>query len=274
MCPRVLPLLGLLALVACKSGPEVKPSAPPEFVSQELSVAEQGLTDFRLRFSGVVSSKEPAVLEKATYELVVEEKVVKSGQQPLGKEIAAGGQAPFELEEASRYVASAEELSAMSERGGSLLSAIRGTLFVRQGTTVHELPFARSKEIRVPRLPTVTLHELDAARYAADEASATFFIGVVNPNPFPIKLNGLKYAVEIAGKSITDGVRGAGEKVATASTGVFEVQLAVNKDTHGAEIAKLIKSLSLPYAIKGEVAGELFQVPYELTGIIKLNVSK
>ncbi len=271
---RRLALLAAIALCACKSGPEVKAGGAPEIISQDLAVAEQGLTEFKLRFTGKVSSAEPAMLEKVSYELVVEQKVVKAGEEKLGIAVPAGQPVEFALESASRYVASAEELQAMDTRGGSLLAAIRGRLTVQQGKITRELEYARSREIRVPRLPHAKVHEIDAARYSPDEANATFYLGVENPNPFPVKLGGLKYAISIAGKQLSEGVLGKGEQVSPSSTGVFETQFAINQETFGKEVGKLIKTLTLPYEVSGELTGELFTQPFTVKGDIKLNVSK
>lgn len=264
---------GALLLAACKSAPEVRPQGTAELGSQDLQVIEQELTEFKLRLTGQVSSPVAATLEKATYELVVEEKVVKSGEQPLGVAVAPGAPVPFLLEQSSRYVADGAELKALDARGGSLLAALRGKLLLRVEQRLLELPFARSREVRVPRLPHAKLHELDAARYSAEEASAIFYLGVVNPNPFPLQMSALSYTIWVAGKQVGEGTLGRGEKVSPSATGVFEAQVAINQETYGPEVVKLIKGQKLPYQVKGELRGDLFQEPYELSGEIKLNVS-
>jgi hypothetical protein len=48
----------------------------------------------------------------------------------------------------------------------------------------------------------------------------------------------------------------------------------VNKTTFGPKVEGLIKTLSLPYSVKGALKAELVAEPYELSGTIKLNVSK
>jgi hypothetical protein len=268
--------VALLVLAGCKTAPEVKPAAaPPELASQELTIAEQGLTDFTVRLDGQVKSIDAARLEKANFELVVDGKVVDQGEVTLGLDVPANGTAAFKFEKTSKYVGSSDDLKAMNAKGGSLLVALRGKATVsRAGQASTVLEFAKSREVRVPRLPHVKMHELDAARYGADEASATFFLGVDNPNPFPVKLLGLDYKVSIGGKQMADGTRGSGEKVAASSTGVFEVQVPVNKETFGPDVAKLIKTLTLPYVVTGSIRGDLLDEPYELKGDIKLNQSK
>src|SRR5205823_2986643 len=166
----------------------------------------------------------------------------------------------------SKYVANAEELKAMDARGGTLLAALRGKLAVRHSGKLDLIEFARSREVRVPRLPHVKMQAIDGARYAENEASLTFSLGVDNPNPFPIRLEGLDYKIAVAGKQLTDGVLGRGEKVEPSSTGVFEVQVAVNSDTFGSGVEKLIKTLKLPYEVTGELKGDLVAEAYDLKG--------
>lgn len=270
----LLTLAALLWCAACKSAPEAKPTSGPELTSQELAVTEQSLTEFKVRLSGKVKAPAGATLLRASYELVVDEKVIKSGEQPLSAQVAPGAEAEFQLEQGAVYVANADELKAMSARGGSLLAALRGKLFLLvEGKTV-ELPYARSREVRVPRLVRAELKEVDAARFADDEASVTFYLAVDNPNPFPVKLSALQYALTINNKPIAEGRVGSGEKVGGNSHGVFEIQVAVSRDTYGADVAKLIKTLNLPYVLKGELSAELVHEPYELKGNIKLRQSK
>ncbi|MGQ0508144.1 MAG: LEA type 2 family protein [Myxococcaceae bacterium] len=264
----------LLAVVACRSAPPPLEGAPT-LSGQEMVIAEQGLTDFLVRLEGQLQSPFPVRIDKASYEVVVEGQIVKKADAPLSISLGAGEIQPFSLEGGSRYVTSAEQLKEVSQKGGTLLTAIRGKLYAVAPTgQSFEVDFARSREIRVPRLPSVKLHEMDGARYSAEEVNAIFYLGVINPNPFPIRLNGLKYHVKMAGKELSDGVIGKGEKVSAAATGVFEVHADFNKETFGADAPKVIKGHNIPYEIAGELTGDLVKEPYALTGDLKLNVSK
>ncbi|MBS1149113.1 MAG: hypothetical protein H6Q89_811, partial [Myxococcaceae bacterium] len=119
-------LAGLGLLAACKTV-EVKAEAPPPTIpSQELVVVSQSLTEFKLRFTGKLSATEAVTIEKAVYELVVDEKVVKAGEEKLSVQVAANTPTDFTFEQATAYVSSADELKAMDTRGGSLLCALRG----------------------------------------------------------------------------------------------------------------------------------------------------
>jgi len=135
--------------------------------------------------------------------------------------------------------------------------------------------YARSREVRVPRLPHARFQEVDAGRYAEDEAGITFRIGVQNPNPFEVMVTAIDYKVEVAGKKISEGTIGKGERVSPSSTGVFDLETKIGADTHGdAEVKKLIKSRKLPYVITGVLKADLFSEPFEFTGTINLPPAK
>ena len=264
-----------LAFIGCKTV-EVKTEVPlPTLPTQELLVT-QSLTEFKVRYSATVQSQEPITIQKAIFEMVVDGKVTHHGEKTLGVQVMAGQTAPIVMEETTPYVTSADELKGMDSKGGSLLAALRGRLvFTGQSGKSQEVEFARSREVRVPRLPHMKFQELEAGRYSEDEAGVTFHVGVYNPNPFEVQVTAITYKVEIAGKTVSESVIGRGERVSPASTGVFDIEAKVSAETHGAkEIKALIKSKVMPYVITGTLKSDLFEEAFEFKGEIKLNTSK
>ena len=262
-----------LAASGCATGPEGTSVPPPEIRSQQLHLT-QDLTSFHLRLEGEVSSALPATVERAKWEMVVEEKIVKSGEQSLGVQILENGTGRFEIQASSRYVGTAAELKAMSDRGGSLLAALRGTLFIRRSGKARELQFARSREVRTPRLPSVKLQEIDAGRYSERQVNVRLGLGVVNPNPFPLAVSALDYRAHVAGKEVSQGTLTRADTIDPSSTGVFEITFDVDEQSHGPEVTKLIKSLEIPWSVAGDLRGELYSIPYAIDGKMRLNVSK
>lgn len=264
-----LPWLSL----GCASTPE-RPESPPLLVLQETTVASQTLTEATVRYAGQVVSPSPGVLEKADYELVSDGQVVKTGTAALEVPLTAGQPTSFSFQEQAAYVRSPEDLEALSERGGTLLVALRGTLTVRSGQTVETLPFAASRAVRVPRLPEVVVESLDAARYSAEEVNLTLRLGVKNPNPFPLRLDGLRYSLSVAGKPLEEGTRAKADTVRASATGVYPLEASVTPATLGPEAKALISQGTLPYQVTGELTGPLLRLPYTLEGSVKLNVSR
>lgn len=275
-----------LLLTACKTAPAARPDLePPTLPAQDMVVLSQSLTDCSVKLTGTVeAAAEPVLVEKARIEFVVDGVVLKTSEQALDLAVPAGTKADFALEQSFTYVKDAAELSALSARGGSLLLALRGTLVVKvqrpalgdqpaEAVSV-ELPFARAKEVRTPRHPLLKVQDFDAGRFSESEVQAVFHVAVVNPNNFPLTMNGLRYAVSLGGKQVGEGTLGAGDKVAPASTGLFDITATINEETHGQDVKRLIKSLVLPYALTAKLTAPLLEETLDAKGEIKLNQSK
>ncbi len=276
----------VLSLAACKSAPEVIADVvPPTVPAEEFTVVTQSLTQVDVKYTGAVEAgSEPLTVEQANWEFVVDGAVKRSGTAKLGLSAQAGQKVDFALSETLEYVKDEEELKAMDARGGSLLLAMRGTLIVSvpvpatkeapATTRTLELPFAKSREVRTPRLPHFKLIEFEAGRFSDVEVQATFHLGVENPNPFQIALAGIDWSVQLANKEVNKGTIGAGERVSPASTGVFDVTATMNEESHGKEAGKIVKSLVVPYVLSGTLRAQLYTEPLEKRGDIKLKAQK
>lgn len=289
MTLRSLLLTAALALTACKSAPEARPEPKaPELPKQELAVAAQSLTDVTVKLSGeVLAGDEALTLTGADVEFVVDGTVLSTKAEALNLNVASGQTAPFEFEESFTYVKDSDDLKAMDARGGSLLLALRGNL---KGTVQREvvgadgkvstqavaiqLPFARSREVRTPRVPHLKLGEFEAGRFSESEVQAVFHLLVSNTNNFPITLTSLTYEVSLAGKKVAEGKHGVGIKTAVAATDVFDVTAVMNEESHGKDVKKIIKGLVVPYEVKAVLTTPLYSEPLSATGEIKLKASK
>ncbi len=268
-------LLTLAAwLVGCATPPPPVPVGPVSLAAEETAVGEQGLADLELRYSGQLTSPGPAVLEKADYEFVSDGQVVDRGTAPLQVTLTPGTATPFSFPARAAYVDSAEALAALSQKGGSVLVALRGTLTVRAGGAVQSVPFAASRQVRGPRLPRVKVVSVEGARYSNEQVDLVLRLGVDNPNPFALRLDGLSWRLRIQGRELGHGVRAEHDTVDAAATGVYPVELAVTKETWGKDVRALIAKGTLPYEVAGELTGPRVRIPYSLSGDVKLNVSR
>lgn len=263
----------LLVGLGCASSP-TRPAGSATLTAQDTSVVSQGLTEATLRYGAQVASAAPGVVERADYELVSEGKVLKKGTMKLETRLAPGTPGDVSFEERAAYVQSAEDLARLSAQGGTVLLALRGVLVVRSGDSEQQIPFAASRAVRVPRLPTIVVEELDGARYSAEEVQLNLRLGIRNPNPFPLKLSGLTWQMAVAGKALDSGTLAQSDSVDASATGVYPVEVAVTKDSWGPEVKALISRGVLPYGVTGELTGPLMRVPYSLSGEVKLNVSR
>ena len=279
-------LVSMMVLAACKSAPDVVADVTPPSVPQEdFVVVTQSLTQVDIKYTGTVAAgSDPVTVEKATWEFVVDGTVKRSGETKLGLPAAAGQTVEFTLADSLTYVKDEEELRAMDARGGSLLLAMRGTLVITvpqaavgdkpAGKRTIEVPFAKAREVKTPRLPHLKLIDFDAARFSEFEVQAVFHLGVVNPNNFQISIIGLDYVAQLSGKEVAKSTIGAGDRVSPASTGVFDITATLNEETHGKDAAKIVKALIIPYVLKTSLRAQLYSEELESKGDIKLKASK
>lgn len=258
--------------LACASAPR-RPAGEPTLAAPRLEVVRQGLESVDLRLAAQVHAPAEARITGATWELVSDGQVVARGESPLDVAVKPGEPAAVEVPAKGDYVHSAEELAALSRRGGALLMALRGELAVRWGEDTVKVPFAAGREVRVPRLPVVRVAQLDGARYGPEEVELALQLGVENPNPFPVRLEELAWALEVAGKRLADGTHGRADTVAASSTGLYPLEVSLTRDSFGPELERLVDRGVLPYRVEGALAGRLFRVPYSLGGDVKLNAS-
>ena len=261
-------------LAGCASTPPAAPLGPVSLSHEETRATSPDLARLELRYSGELTSPQAATLEKADYELVSNGQVLEKGTAPLGVALAPGAPTPFSFQASTPSVRDPEDLKALSEKGGSLLVAVRGTLTVRAGEAVSTLPFAASRQVRGPRLPRVRVLAMEGARYSDEQVDLVLRLGVENPNPFPVRLDGLSWALSIQGRRLGEGIHGKQDVVDAAATGVYPVEVAVTRETWGPEVRGLIAKGTLPYEVAGELTGPLVRVPYSLSGDVKLNVSR
>src|SRR5262249_39779810 len=200
-------------------------------------------------------------------------RVIKRGQISVKEPITPGEITIFHVDESAPLPAP-ELLPSPGGRADSALVAVRGKLVLQRGGRTQELEYAQAKELRLPRLPSLRVHELDAARYSDRELMVTLRLAIVNPNPFPLGMRGVDFAAWISGRRIGEGSLANGETLDSSATALFEVALPVTTTTYGPAGAQGIRASSVPYKLTGTLRGQSFQAPFELAGEIHLHSKK
>jgi hypothetical protein len=273
-CARVLTVLALPAAVAgCKTTSSPVAAKEPAITWLDLEVTDLGFAEYRIRLEGEIESPDRATLELNRYELVENGRVVKQGQVPIKEPVNPGEITIFHLDESSPF-GTPDALPGPGGRTDSVLISVRGKLVLQRGGRRQELDYAQAKEVRLPRLPSVRVHELDAARYSDRELHVTLRLAVINPNPFPVALKGLDFVASIAAREIGNGSLGNGETIDPSATALFEIGLPITAKTYGPDVNQLIRTASFPYKLTGTLKGHSFEAPFELAGNIRLGSTK
>ena len=97
-----------------------------------------------------------------------------------------------------------------------------------------------------------------------------FGVGVENPNAFALRLDALKYDLEIGGKAIGSGKIEQPAEVAARSKGVVDVPVPVKFADLFSSIQDLMTKTTSDYRVRGEAQFGLVTIPFDEKGQLKL----
>lgn len=213
-----------------------------------LTVEAPSAASATLRLDAEVRAHRDLTVREARYEALIDGARVESGVARLELQARAGEALPISLRQRVGWRRGEEGSSA----GPTALVALRGTLVVVTAGKTLELPFARSRETRLPRAPQVRVR-VDAGRYAAEgTVRALVTLAVENPNAFGLRVSGLSYRARLGDAVLQEGTLGAGERLAPSSSRSFDLNVEVTEREGRARGLE----------VEGELTAETFRVPF------------
>jgi LEA14-like dessication related protein len=118
--------------------------------------------------------------------------------------------------------------------------------------------------------PKVRIDRVNVESVDAKGATVVFDLDVENPNPFALKVDALKYDVEIGGKKLTVGELKSPANVGAKTTSKVSLPIPVKFNDLFSSVLVLAQKGKSPYVIKGEATFGLLSVPFENRGEIDL----
>lgn len=119
--------------------------------------------------------------------------------------------------------------------------------------------------------PKVELAKVDVRDTKADGATVVFGVRVENPNAFALKVDSLRYDVEIGGKNFSSGKIDKPAEVAAKDKTIVELPVAVRYADVFSSLLDLVKKGTSTYRLKGDASFGLLTVPFDEKGEFKLN---
>lgn len=271
MSPRQRRILGAglaLATFGCRTGPELANGFDAQLTREELTVHNQTLTRIEVQDLVEVQGPAGATLTHARVDWLLDGVVQTTTDASLNNALEQDGHAALALKVTLATGDNAQELLALEKRG-SLRVTARGILTLLWKGNLRELELARTREVRAPHLLRPSVREVNAGRYDNGELTATIYLGLQNPNAFPIRLRSLHYRVMFAGHPVGEDTVGQAEWVQGSASAEFELEEFL--DASSPEILQeLGHASSVPYRIEGEVATESYTQPFSLEGTLHL----
>jgi LEA14-like dessication related protein len=123
---------------------------------------------------------------------------------------------------------------------------------------------------RVIEKPNVKLARVDLRDVNAAGATVVFVVEVDNPNPFALKVDSVRYNIEIGGKPLSTGHIDSISEVPAKSTGLVEVPIPVRFADLFSSVLDFLQNGTSKYHIKGEASVGILSVPFDESG--ELNI--
>lgn len=263
--------VSLLLLLACASGPK-EPLAPIEVEVERIIPATQGLRRASVRAKITITNPRevPVTISKVEYLVRTEDlEPAMEGRSTLtpNSELPPRSAAQVELSQDLALPEAADALLG-ALRKEEILVEMQGTISFSDGTSTS---FSRKGSIAPPNLPRFVVHEAQTSIYEGEGIDVTFYLRLINENPFSVVVENASYEVILEGKKVSEGTAGIGIRLTQGAVQEYEVSVTVDEKTFGKGWKAMLDKPSLAYAMKGELAMETFTVPVSTDGSVDLN---
>jgi LEA14-like dessication related protein len=239
-----------------------------KFTTEELTFLDQNLQGGLLRFFARLSGPAHATATRVIWDIQLDGKSLDRGETPIDRAFGADGSISFELIQRITYAHDAEELRTLSQKKGPRRITVKGEVRLEMGSKTGEEAYARVLDVATPRLPEAQLVKAEGARFSDGSVQVAFEIAVKNPNPFPLLLQEAPYSGLLGGKAIDEGTLGAGQVLDANGSARFPIAASLDPDEEAA--ARAAHKSSVKFELRGALRGELFKVPFDLSGEVPL----
>lgn len=143
---------------------------------------------------------------------------------------------------------------------------LSGEVVFADGTTAA---FERKAGLAIPRLPSFVVFDAQAAQYERRGVDVTFFLRLLNENPFTLPIQAVEYELEVAGKTMRTEQAGVGTRLTPGAAEEYEVPVRLDDSTVD-DLQALEASGEIAYRVKGQVLTRAATVPFDHEGTIEL----
>lgn len=255
---------------ACAGGQSAGPMPPAEVSVERLIPSVDSMREVSVTTKMTVRNPrdEPVVVEGVRYsvrsvegpEWTVENQLQAGQSLPAGQTVQVALSQPIELP-------SEDEAYLETLRMDTVPVVMQGVLRLADGT---ETQFEKKGSIAAPNLPRFIVHDAQAAVYEEEGIEVTFYLRLINENPFSVVVESAEYAISLEGKKVSEGTAGIGVRLAAAGVQQYEVNVNVDEETFGAGYKDKMSAESLSYQMEGSLLVQGMTVPVTTSGDLRL----
>lgn len=267
--PRYLaPVLGFLLGGGCAGG---QPPAPPASLDARVSrifpkPKDLDTSVLAVKLEVYNPRQEPIPVQAVRYTLDTGEVAGKiAGTVDAGATLAAEQQAELGFDIDIPLPKDRDRIEALLAQE-VVPADLSGTVLFGDGSTAA---FDRKAGLAMPRLPRVVVFDAQAAQYENKGVDVTFFLRLLNENPFTMTVQAVTYSVDVGGKEMRAEQAGVGSRLTAGAAEEYEVSIQLDERSYEG-LAALLASGEINYRVYGEVRTRDLSIPFDHPGTIAL----
>lgn len=119
--------------------------------------------------------------------------------------------------------------------------------------------------------PEVSIVDFNLTGITAQAVSMDLKLNVKNPNPIPLNLDSVTYALNLSGEKVTEGTFDKGISVPASGEGQVTVPLNFNFNSVGNLLSGIMnRSFKKDYELTGSAKMGIFSIPFQKKGEVNL----
>ncbi len=139
----------------------------------------------------------------------------------------------------------------------------------------YTLPYHNTGEFRLPKLPRVSLQEIQIRSLASRQADMSFVLELDNPNVYPLHPDTLAYVFRLENAEMGSGAVRLESGIAPQSRARISVPVLVKFEGKDSPVYQMLQSASVRYEISGVMKfrstdAAMRKIPYQDRGITEL----
>lgn len=212
-----------------------------------------------------------ATIRRITYDFKVNDEPFIYDVLEKGITIKPGGSGVVEVPVTFNYLDLFESVTELI-RSESVAYDLSGS--IRVG--LFDIPYQTKGNYKIPKLPKVSLKNVDISDLSFTKASLMFHLDVKNSNPFTVKLNGLDYGIKLGGKEFVKGRAQTVSSIGKNGTSTLKIPLDISFLKLGRSVYNLMTESSSGYELSGRMKFDMPKIgiksiPFKKTGEVPFN---
>jgi LEA14-like dessication related protein len=120
--------------------------------------------------------------------------------------------------------------------------------------------------------PDVKVVDFKVTNVTLDDVAISVQMNIKNPNPIPLKLDSVSYALKFSGEQVTNGVFDQGINIPASGENNVSIPFTFKYSSVGNLISSLLKhTFTKDYELTGSAKLGLFSIPFAKKGEVKFN---